>query len=73
MGVVNQKDPHLEPLDEVVGRMRRAVELFGRERVLFTPDCGFATFADNPVTASDVAEQKLAVIARAAGAVRSSR
>jgi hypothetical protein len=26
--------------------------------VLLTTDCGFATFADNPIVAADLAEQK---------------
>jgi 5-methyltetrahydropteroyltriglutamate--homocysteine methyltransferase len=30
--------------------------------VLFTPDCGFATFADNPVASAKVAEEKLRAI-----------
>ena len=46
-------------------RIRRAIDLFGEERVLLTPDCGFATFADNPVASSDVAEAKLRAIVEA--------
>ena len=36
------------PVEEIAARARRAVALFGAERVLLTPDCGFATFADTP-------------------------
>ena len=39
-----------------------AVDLFGQERVLLTPDCGFATFADNPVASANTAEAKLKAI-----------
>ena len=70
VGVVNQKDDRVETVEEVVGRARRAIELFGAERVLLTPDCGFATFADNPITSARIAEEKLRVIARAAETLR---
>jgi 5-methyltetrahydropteroyltriglutamate--homocysteine methyltransferase len=44
--------------------------VFGAERVLLTPDCGFATFADSPVASPAVAETKLAAIAQAAQLLR---
>jgi len=71
VGVINQKEQRVESLDEVLARAARAVALFGPERVLLNPDCGFATFADNPIVTSELAEQKLAVIVRAAEALRS--
>ena len=46
--------------------MRAAIDLLGKERVLLTPDCGFATFADNPLASAKIAEQKLCAIADAA-------
>jgi 5-methyltetrahydropteroyltriglutamate--homocysteine methyltransferase len=70
VGVVNQKHERVEPIDEIVARGRRAIELFGAERVLLTPDCGFATFADNPVASPRVAEEKLRGIVQAAAILR---
>jgi 5-methyltetrahydropteroyltriglutamate--homocysteine methyltransferase len=70
VGVVNQKHDRIEPAEEIAARARRAVELFGAERVLLTPDCGFATFADNPVASARVAEDKLRAIVEAAELVR---
>ena len=70
VGVVNQKHPRVETVDEVEAKIRRAVDLFGAERVLLNPDCGFATFADNPITAAEVAEGKLAAMAEASQRVR---
>ena len=70
VGVVNPKDPRIETVDEIVAKARRAADLFGRERVLLNPDCGFATFADNPVTSAAVAEGKLRAIVAAAGRLR---
>jgi 5-methyltetrahydropteroyltriglutamate--homocysteine methyltransferase len=70
VGTVNQKDERVETVDEITGRIRRAVDVFGVDRVLVTPDCGFATFADNPVTAHDIAESKLRALVEAARIVR---
>src|SRR5215468_3858689 len=66
VGVVNQKLDRVEPVEEIVARARRAVETFGPERVLLTPDCGFATFADSPVTSAAMAEAKLSAVVQAA-------
>lgn len=70
VGVVNQKHPRIETVEEIVARGREAIRLFGAERVLLTPDCGFATFADNPVSSAVIAEQKLRAIAQAAAILR---
>jgi 5-methyltetrahydropteroyltriglutamate--homocysteine methyltransferase len=70
VGVVNQKKPGVETVDEIVARGREAVRIFGADRVLFNPDCGFATFADNPVSSATIAEQKLRAIVQAAEIIR---
>jgi len=38
--------------------------------VLLNPDCGFATFADNPIASARLAEAHLAAIAGAARTLR---
>jgi 5-methyltetrahydropteroyltriglutamate--homocysteine methyltransferase len=73
VGVVNQKHDRIESMDEIVARAERAMKVLGPERVLLTPDCGFATFADNPVASAQVAEAKLAAIAQAAATLRGHR
>ena len=70
VGVVNQKLDRVESVEEIAARVRRAIEVFGAERVLLTPDCGFATFADSPLASPAVAEAKLATIAQAAQLLR---
>ena len=65
VGVVNQKLDSVEPCDQILRRIRRAADLFGQERVLLTPDCGFATFADNPVASASIAEAKLRAVVEA--------
>jgi 5-methyltetrahydropteroyltriglutamate--homocysteine methyltransferase len=69
VGVTNQKRSD-EPADEILRRMERAVKLFGAQRVLFTPDCGFATYADNPVLSADLAEARLRTLATAAARLK---
>jgi 5-methyltetrahydropteroyltriglutamate--homocysteine methyltransferase len=70
VGVVNQKIPAVEPLAEVLARAEQAVRLFGPARVLLNPDCGFATFADNPVASAELARGKLSVTVEAARVLR---
>ena len=65
VGVVNPKTADVEPTEAVQRRISRAIHLFGRERVLLTPDCGFATYADNPVASAQIAEAKLKAIVEA--------
>ena len=52
VGVINQKLDRVETHDEIVARARRAVELFGPDRVLLTPDCGPSRTAPSPPAAS---------------------
>jgi len=70
IGACNQKHAHVESVDHIVAHVERAVQLFGADRVLLTPDCGFATFADNPVSSESIAEAKLAALAQAAAVLR---
>jgi methionine synthase II (cobalamin-independent) len=55
-----------ESVAELKAAIRRACNLLGRERVLLNPDCGFATFADNPVSSMEIAEAKLLALVTAA-------
>src|SRR5262245_38981191 len=70
VGVVNQKRESIESVADIVAHARRAIDLVGVDRVLLTPDCGFATFADNPVASARVAEAKLRAIVEAAAILR---
>ncbi|VCU68644.1 2-hydroxypropyl-CoM lyase [Pigmentiphaga humi] len=70
IGVVNQKDCSVESVDGVAARIQRGIDLFGRERLLLHPDCGFATFADNAICSAGHAQEKLAAIAQAVARFR---
>ncbi|WP_158808148.1 5-methyltetrahydropteroyltriglutamate--homocysteine methyltransferase [Beijerinckia sp. L45] len=66
IGVVNQKLDAVESVAAILAKAEDAIRLLGAERVLLTPDCGFATFADNPLASSEVAAAKMRAIAEAA-------
>lgn len=70
VGVVNPKSTVVESEDAIRTKAERAIQLFGPKRVLLNPDCGFATFADNPVNTAEIAEQKLATIVHVATGLR---
>ncbi len=70
VGVVNQKSSKIESEDEILAKANAAIKLFGVDRVLLNPDCGFATFADSPISSSQVAEAKLRCLAKAAATLR---
>lgn len=70
VGACNQKHAHVETVEAIVAHGERAINLFGADRVLLTPDCGFATFADNPLNSDLAAEAKLAALAQAARILR---
>ena len=70
VGVVNQKLENVEAVETIVAKLEQAAKIFGPSRVLVNPDCGFATFADNPVTSAAVAEKKLAHMVEAARIMR---
>lgn len=70
LGVVNQKLDRVEPVPDIVARAEAAIRQFGPDRILLNPDCGFATFADNPLASSEIAEQKLSAIVQASRALR---
>ena len=70
VGVCNQKHSAVETVDDIVRKGEQAIQIFGREGVLLNPDCGFATFADNPVNSERVAQAKLSALAQASERLR---
>ena len=70
VGACNQKHAHIESVESIVAHAERAIRVFGAERMLLTPDCGFATFADNPVSSEQIAEGKLSALAQATSILR---
>ena len=60
----------MESVDQIVQQAEAAIRVLGPERVLLNPDCGFATFADNPIASAEIATAKLAAISQAAAVLR---
>lgn len=71
IGVVNPKTHTVETVESIYDKAMQAASLVGLNRLLLNPDCGFATFADNPVTDAETARKKLTAIAEAAKRLRS--
>ncbi|MFO0889368.1 MAG: hypothetical protein U0790_09545 [Isosphaeraceae bacterium] len=70
VGVVDQKSDRVETPDEIIARARPAIDLFGPGRVLLNPDCGFATFADSPISGFEIAQAKLRSLVQASRRLR---
>lgn len=66
VGVVNQKLDAVESVEQIIDKAESAINILGKSRVLLNPDCGFATFADNPIASAEIAAAKLATICQAA-------
>ncbi len=66
VGLVNPKTDTVESVEEILTKAKTAADLFGADRIFLNPDCGFATFADNPVCSARIAEGKLSALVRAA-------
>lgn len=65
VGVLNQKNSTHDTVEDVIDRAQRAIDFFGYDRVLLNTDCGFATFADNPIQSARAAERDLTLLAQA--------
>jgi 5-methyltetrahydropteroyltriglutamate--homocysteine methyltransferase len=70
LGVVNPKREQAESVQEILSRAEHAIDLFGPKRVMLNPDCGFATFADSPISSREIAMQKISNMAAAAKILR---
>lgn len=73
LGVVNPKAKEIESVESIMRIVEEAAQFIGMDRLTLNPDCGFATFADNPVAASDTSTKKLAAMVEAAQRLRSSK
>jgi 5-methyltetrahydropteroyltriglutamate--homocysteine methyltransferase len=70
LGVVNPRSDDVESVDDVVAKVREALNYFAPEQIYLNPDCGFGTFAERPMNSFDVAAKKLSVIGSAARELR---
>ncbi len=70
LGVVNPRTSDIETVPEVRAAIERAVRDRPADTVFLNPDCGFGTFSNRPVNATDVALRKMKVVVEAARLMR---
>ena len=70
MGVVNPRTEEVESPDQIVERVREALDYFEPEQVYLNPDCGFGTFAERSMNTDPIAYKKLQSITAAAEKLR---
>ena len=70
LGVVNPRSDVIESAEEIAARVRQALFYFDASRIWLNPDCGFGTFAERPVAATEVAVAKIRAMAAAARILR---
>ena len=70
LGVVNPRTAEPESVDEIVGKVERALEFYAPDRVFLNPDCGFGCFANRCVNDEETAVAKMRRIVEAARVLR---
>ncbi|RLF22144.1 MAG: hypothetical protein DRN15_09845 [Thermoprotei archaeon] len=70
IGVIDNKSPTVERLNEVIKIMEKACNRFGYERIAIAPNCGFAALKDYGSKAMKIVEQKLKTMVSAARKIR---
>jgi 5-methyltetrahydropteroyltriglutamate--homocysteine methyltransferase len=70
LGVVNPRSSEIETVDQVRDAVQRALAHWPKDALFLNPDCGFGTFSNRPVNATDVALRKMKVVVEAARSLR---
>ena len=60
LGVMNPRTDDIEPLEDILNRGEEVMQYIPKERIWLNPDCGFATFANRPVSTMEIIDKKLA-------------
>ena len=60
LGVMNPRTVDIEPLEDILNRVEEVMQYIPKERIWLNPDCGFATFANRPVSTMEIIDKKLA-------------
>ena len=70
LGVMNPRTDDIEPLEDILNRVEEVMQYISKERIWLNPDCGFATFANRPVSTMDIIDKKLARLNEAKNTLR---
>ena len=70
LGVMNPRTDDIEPLEDILNRVEEVMKYIPKERIWLNPDCGFATFANRPVSTMEIIDKKLARLNEAKNTLR---
>ena len=70
LGVMNPRTDNIEPLEDILNRVEEVMQYIPKERIWLNPDCGFATFANRPVSTMEIIDKKLARLNEAKNTLR---
>ena len=70
LGVMNPRTDTIEPLEDILTRVEEVLQYIPKERIWLNPDCGFATFANRPVSTMEIIDRKLARLNEAKNTLR---
>ena len=70
LGVMNPRTDDIEPLEDILDRVEEVMQYIPKERIWLNPDCGFATFANRPVSTMAIIDKKLARLNEAKNTLR---
>ena len=70
LGVMNPRTDDIEPLEDILYRVEEVMQYIPKERIWLNPDCGFATFANRPVSTMEIIDKKLARLNEAKNILR---
>ncbi len=69
-GIINPRTETIEPVDQIVSRVKELQQYLPDDKIFLNPDCGFGTFAQRPMNSDQIAFEKLKVMAQAAKKLR---
>ena len=70
LGVMNPRTDDIEALEDILNRVEEVMQYIPKERIWLNPDCGFATFANRPVSTMEIIDKKLARLNEAKDTLR---
>ena len=70
LGVMNPRTKDIELLEDILNRVEEVMQYIPKERIWLNPDCGFATFANRPVSTMEIIDKKLARLNEAKNILR---
>ena len=70
LGVMNPRTDEIESLENILSQVEEVLRFIPKEQIWLNPDCGFATFANRPVSTMDIIDKKLARLNEAKNTLR---